>query len=279
MASTTDLLAPHLVRAIMYIKVANDGGAYPSANALDLYAVTREPYARRRVSIAGLTDFTDLIGTVRDAQPVSKYMRKMDWIEDYSTGIRLTPLGRGIALGLLSEENVTQDAEDEGYVLSPDDPARYELLIRALNAAGGGMLIDPYLKADQVKWLCQATTLRRIVLSSTKQGITVITAVSHVLGNLSNSLPEFQLEARTSADDRLHDRILVGEDDNVWQIGASLNGLDKNVTAIMRLPDSLLPQVREFAESIWSEASPLQPRTGMTEIEAAQSDAPDEQVK
>jgi hypothetical protein len=76
MAATKEPIARHLRRALLWIKLANDGGVHPTARQLDQYAVVEEPspaqYGGKLMQAANF-----MLGPLTDAQPVADYLLRV----------------------------------------------------------------------------------------------------------------------------------------------------------------------------------------------------------
>jgi len=248
-------LASHLQRALLYIRLANDGGYYPSSPEVDQYAIKKEPL---RSSLHNLHGFASAFGNF-EGEPVARYMKAVHWVRPHeSGGLQLTRLGAALVRGL-GAEGVRPNVEDRAVILRNDDPARYEVLVRSLAQAKGGLLADPYLREDMLDLLADGTSLRRLLLSKRvpKEDRTLIALR---LGRIAASDPERQLEVRASTDERFHDRYLLHEDGTLDLIGASINSLDTRITAVVPLSPSAQQPLRNLVESLWLEAETIEPR-------------------
>jgi hypothetical protein len=256
MPGANEPIAPHLRRALLWIKLANDGGVYPLKQQLDQYAVLEEPLPAQhggKFAQIGRLAF----GPPTAAQPVADYPFSVGWIKENGSGICLTQLGEGLAAGLAAE-GPSRTPTSQVFVLTPDNPARYELLTRAIGNAKEGLLADPYLRAENIDWIVDSTNLARVLVAK-KLNKTERALIGFALGRLSET-DQPVVEVRVTDDEQFHDRYLLHRDGHVDMIGASLNGIDKNVTAIMPLPDQAQPAVRRFVEGLWSAAEPITPR-------------------
>jgi hypothetical protein len=160
-AMAVEPLAPHLQRALLYIRLANDGGYYPSSQEVDQYAIKKEP---DRPSPRNLRGFASAFRNL-EGEAVARYMQAVYWVRPHeSGGLQLTRLGAALVRGL-GAEGVRPPVQDRAVILRNDDPARYEVLVRALAQAKGGLLADPYLREDMLDLLADGTSLRRLLLS------------------------------------------------------------------------------------------------------------------
>ena len=82
-------------------------------------------------------------------------------------------------------------------------------LTSAASRAGAGMLIDPFFKAQTLRWLLEATQLTRVLVSK-RNGPMDLGSIATALGHLPGASD--RLEVRVSAATELHDRAIVGSD-------------------------------------------------------------------
>jgi hypothetical protein len=186
-------------------------------------------------------------------------MQAVYWVRPHeSGGLQLTRLGAALVRGL-GAEGVRPPVQDRAVILRNDDPARYEVLVRALAQAKGGLLADPYLREDMLDLLADGTSLRRLLLSKRvpKEDRTLIALR---LCRIAASDPERQLEVRASTDERFHDRYLLHEDGSLDLIGASVNSMDTRITAVVPLSASAQRPLRDLVESLWRDAEKIEPR-------------------
>ena len=180
----------------------------------------------------------ELSGYVTEGQPLATYMKQVGWVKLKAGGLALTPLGRALAAGLGVEGPAKSESEERGVVLNPDDPAKYELLVRALAGARGGMLADPYLSPNIFDLLAEGTSLRRLLLSK-KVKTEDRTLFALGLARSQAATPDRAIEIRWSSDDRFHDRYLLHED--------SLVGCLFQARLSRRRPDATGPRLRSRA--------------------------------
>ena len=255
----TDVLAAHLQRVLLYVRLANDGGYYPTASEVDQYAIRSEPGPPTPQSLV-TSAVAALAGSwyVTQGDPVVDYMKRVAWLQVHdSGGLRLTPLGTALVQGLEAEAHA--QPEDRAVILRPDDPARYEVLIRTLASAKAGLLADPYLRAHVLELLADGTSLTRLLLSNAVPREEP-TLFALGLWRLGANDQRRQLDVRVSSDQRFHDRYLLHEDGSLDLIGASVNSMDKRITAVVPLSTSIQRPLIDLLETLWQEATPIQPR-------------------
>lgn len=130
------------------------------------------------------------------------------------------------------------------------------------------MLVDPYFSDDLFEWLYSSTSLSRVLLCRRPENLTVL---SLFLGGVERAGAR-ALEVRYLEPRELHDRYLVGRDGAVSMIGASLNGLHRNFTAIVRLPDPAGEAIRARVEEDWSRAARVEPQAIRAELSVPEAD-------
>lgn len=180
------------------------------------------------------------------------YLKRMGWVID-ENGCRLTRLGRAIVAA--SEAEAAETETSDGIViLSPDDPLNLGVLTAEVSAARAGLLVDPYFDDSLIDWLARSTSIARVLMCRKPDRCDALELYLGGLERTGRSVEFRILEPR-----RLHDRYLIGEDGKVSMIGASLNGLHRNFTAIIEVPAPGADAIRAEVEARWNEASPVEP--------------------
>jgi hypothetical protein len=173
--------------------------------------------------------------------------------------VHLTGHGEAVLAGL-NEDAAAEPAEPIvlDVVLDPTDPLVHFQLTRRFASAGAGLLVDRYFKADAVPWLVEATSIRRVLIwSGHRQAVADLRLMAGALGTIANAT---DLEVRSTNNGELHDRCLIGEDGQVQLLGASINGVGRNITSIVT-PDPEVSRVyRERYETLWQSATRVAPQ-------------------
>lgn len=244
--------AEHL-RALRYIALVERGGGRLLDSQIDLYIET-EPPSQDTWAVAWHTSRMSRL-LVRGGYGLSThadFMESLGWIRPEKwDGPRLSSIGHAIVRA--SEE--ADVAEPEGVVLlSPDDPLNLGVLTAEVAAAKGGALVDPYFDDRLVAWLANSTSIARVLMC---RSVEACDALSYYLGGLERAgrKIDFRILPRGS----LHDRYLIGEDGKVSMIGASLNGLHRNFTAIIEVPEPGAAAIRGEVDRKWGDALPVTP--------------------
>ncbi|AWZ07414.1 MULTISPECIES: hypothetical protein [unclassified Streptomyces] len=244
----------HVLRALWYVDTMSGQGVPISLQALDLFAAQAPP----RDAVYGMPLFADLVGLesrLRHPEPVAEYLRKVGWIRQTDgAGVELTVLGRAIRQAGQAQENATSAVED--VVLSPTDPLVYTVLTRRLAAAGAGLLVDPYFKAEQLAWVLECTSIRRILISK-KASAKERPMIAVALGTLPRGE---DVEVRATAGSDLHDRRIVAEGGGVQLIGSSLNGVGRHQTSVITPEPEIAKAYRESSERLWAGAEKVEPQ-------------------
>lgn len=212
-------------------------------------------------SIAGiasrhLTQPTTRRELIKEAESIIDHLIRLTWLETVSVsgigGLRLTGLGRAL-LRDHEKDGVTQP-DVSVVVLESNDPLAYPLLVGQLAEAGEGLLIDPYLKIDNLHRIVISTRLTRLLVSGRHNG-PEIAAMQTYLD--SKSLPR-HIEVRSSTE--LHDRILLSDDGAVLTLGTSLNSIGRTTTVLTPMPSGTDDFLRETYERIWGNGALVGPQ-------------------
>ena len=211
--------AEHL-RALRYIALVERGGGRLLDSQIDLYIET-EPPSQDTWAVAWHTSRMSRL-LVRGGYGLSThadFMESLGWIRPEKWD---GPRLSSIGHAIVRASEEADVAEPEGVVLlSPDDPLNLGVLTAEVAAAKGGALVSYYLGGLE-------RAGRKI---------------------------DFRILPRGS----LHDRYLIGEDGKVSMIGASLNGLHRNFTAIIEVPEPGAAAIRVEVDRKWGDALPVTP--------------------
>ncbi|MFF3489405.1 hypothetical protein ACFYXC_40170 [Streptomyces sp. NPDC002701] len=251
-------VSDHVLRALWYINVMSSQGVSITTANVDQVATELPPkdaeYGSLLAPLAGM--FPRHV--VTSPEPVARYLLNVRWIVRSDDGIQLTNLGRAILQASGAQEQMEQVRQPlvKDMTLSPDDPLVYTVLTRRLAAAGAGLLVDPYFKAESIAWVLEATTIRRILISkkaSTKERPIIAVA----LATLPNGR---DLEVRATADKELHDRRVIAADGTVQLIGTSINGVGRHETSMVTPEIAIAKAYRDSSEKLWAGAEKVEPQ-------------------
>lgn len=207
----------------------------------------------------GLTGFMTKIA---DAEPVVAYLVRMGWVQvQRDDSLRLTDLGARFLEALRVEPQTSQlQAPRSGVVtvLAPEDedPLVYANLTGAIAKAGEGLLVDPYVKADLLDWLLNATRITRLLVYRKASDVTAIAMTLHAMGDAMTK----RLSIRATKSRELHDRCVIADDGQVLMLGTSLTGVGEHLSVIYPLPDTVAPKFRTGIEKIWASAEQVEPQ-------------------
>jgi hypothetical protein len=185
------------------------------------------------------------------ARDHTERLRSLNWIT--VDPVRPTPLGRAV-LGALEAEEARLDVETDvaEVMLDSDDEFVIPRLIGQLASVGEYLLVDPYLRVDNIPALVRRTAMRRVLVSEK-----LSRADRAALAQYIEQQPgDEKIQARVAPADRIHDRYVVGED-AVLQLGTSMNAIGTTTTVMTKLQD-VADSVRGRYEDLWEEARPLE---------------------
>lgn len=180
------------------------------------------------------------------------HLVRLRWLEkDEQGGLGLTPLGRAL---LRSED--ASESESDAYdvvVLDAQDELSYPNLVKRIAEAGDALLIDPYLRAEQLLSVRAWTSVSRVLISrNLAREDRVAMAVLVQSGSAERAL-----ELRMANHGVLHDRMVIG-DDLAFTIGTSMNTVGKqHPTILTPLPKVVEDAMRSHVEKWWDEAEVL----------------------
>jgi len=230
-------------RALAFIAACNGSGYSPARDEVDAWL--REPVSTGALAAAVMRFSVVLEGAFGRGDTLD-HLLKLGWITE-SPSLGLTELGRA----LLGAAERAEPGEGEAgiVVLDREDPFAYARLMGHLTKAKQGLLVDPYFRIDQLMTILNGTTLARVLISKQHARSKEDRAALAVALD-SPSLPR-HIDIRATSDPSLHDRLIVGEDGEVWTLGASLNSVATTSTVIVPVPQAGADALRQQAETLW----------------------------
>lgn len=235
-------------RALAFIEACNGSGYNPQKSEVDLWL--QEPVPASGWSTISSALFSAVSTALyQPRRDTLDHLVILGWITG-DRGLRLTELGRAL---LGSAERAEEVEASAGIVvLDREDPFSYARLIGHLAKAKEGLLVDPYFRIDQLMTILNSTSITRILISKQHKGSQGDRAALAVALD-SPSLPR-SIKIRATSDQGLHDRLIVGEDGEVWTLGASLNSVATTSTVIVPVPQAGADALRQQSEKLWDEA-------------------------
>lgn len=182
------------------------------------------------------------------AESFIDHLVRLEWLDqDERKSLGVTPLGRALMRSAEYDESDSEALEVE--VLNSNDEMAYPSFVRRLAEMGDALLIDPYLRLEQLLVVKAYTTVSRVLISARiKQEERAAMAV------LVSSGGDHEIELRVAGNGVLHDRMIVGRD-SVLTIGTSINTIGRqHPTVLTPLPEVAADVFREHAEGWWDEA-------------------------
>lgn len=246
---------PRYTTALRYIHAVDEGGGHLTDQNIDNYIECSAPSDQALYMRSTLAQFEALFRAAASGNQHASYMRTVGWINSRSVGPRLTNIGRAIVTAI-EKGGSSRSSDPEGVVLlSPDDPLNLGVLTREVAAAKDGLLVDAYFSDELVSWLWQSTSITRVLMCRSDEKCTDLRLY---LGGLERA--GRQIEFRVLPRGELHDRYLIGADGKVSMIGASLNGLHRNFTAIIEVSDPGASAIRDYVNAKWNSAKRVEPQ-------------------
>lgn len=205
---------------------------------------------------------------VKPAETVIDHLVRLTWLEEAgpgeSPGLRLSDVGRALLRDCEQESTIREDVSV--VVFEVEDPLAYPLLVGQLANAGNGLLVDPYLKLDDLHRIVVSTNLTRLLISGVRQNQREVAAMQTYLDSPSLARP---VEVRSSTE--LHDRVLIATDGSVLTLGTSLNGVGRKLTVLSPIPPNQNGVFRDTYEKIWDNATLVGPQPVEDEHDAGEA--------
>lgn len=189
----------------------------------------------------------------RPAENPLEHMLRIGWLNRATDDrLKVTDIGRAM---LQTAENEATLIEDLTVMyLGADDPLSYPLLVGTLAVAEAGLLVDPFLKVEQVVDLHQHTRINRLLVGSGERHRRDNVAISRYLQDRND---DDQVEVRMSG--QLHDRVFIEPNGSLSMLGTSMNGVGRKATVLMSVPDVAAQPLTAHYETLWDEAEVLYP--------------------
>lgn len=275
-------------RALEFIHAANTGGYRPTHFEVEEWRLREEPQPGKRGELIReaqpsafqtrvATNFADVLapslskmiegmrlsgiyGTPAEYEPdgpAESFLAslvRLRWLSESVGGERqlaLTDLGRA----LLRAEQQQDDDRSDVLILVKDDVMAYAALVGRVADLDDPMIVDPYLRADQMLSFLRFTTTGRFLIGPDLRAAEVSAMQVLIEGSQWAVKPEL----RRAAKGVLHDRFIVS-DSAVYTLGISMNAVgQQKTTVLMPLPDYVAAHVRTETEEHWVAAEVLAP--------------------
>jgi hypothetical protein len=238
-------------RALAFIEACGKSGYDPAKWEVGTWLEDPGPADGPRDEVLGWSH--GLSQQYSDDESDLEHLEHLGWISSLDERVRLTDLGRAILHS--AERGDLTEPEASAVILDSQDPFAYAKLVGHLTKAGAGLLVDPYFRLGQLMAMLSGTTISRVLISKQHKSSKVDRAELKIALD-SASLPR-PIQIRASADTAIHDRLIVGENGEVWTLGASLNSVGHVNTMIIPVPEAGATALRVQAEGLWGKAEPV----------------------
>jgi len=252
-----DILTKEQKRALGFVDACNRSGYQPTHNELLLWLSSptpRTPQPQFTRNLARMAIQFAAGFNMEGGEDSVEHLVRIGWLR----GVRLQVTALGIALLRSSERT---DVEDDGVdvvALGREDPLSYPRLMAHVAEMDDAILVDPYLRVDELHHIVELTTVSRILLSKQHKGSKdVRAAIAVYLGSRDLARP---VDVRASADDDVHDRFIANAQ-VVKMIGHSLNGIAARTASslVVPLPQAAADGMRQKIEAWWEAAEAITP--------------------
>jgi hypothetical protein len=254
-----DILIEEQHRALAFIAACNNQSYRPTADQVEDWLdepATATPYGLLRK------------WTVFSRGMVTEQLVRLGWVfEDVRNG-ELYILALGRALLRDADAKTAEVVAATTVVLDAKDPLAYAALMSELASAGAGLLVDPYVRREQLLHIVQDTKLERVLVGQNLKR-SELDGLRAMLGYLP---PGRRLELRIAED--AHDRYLKAEDGSVSIIGSSMGTVSgqKSTTVITPFPEDSHEMIGKMLEDRWDSAEPL--RAEEPEVQGDEKEPP-----
>lgn len=249
-----DILTDEQHRALAFIGACSNRGYAPTPDEVQRWLTEpSNPIADPYAAMIRIAHAANVIypGSVTDQ------LVRLRWVYRVEARSRLLITALGQALLEDAEEKVSEALTSATVVLGSDDALSYAALMSELAAAGAGLLVDPYVRREQLTHVVADTSLTRLLVSR-KIREDGLAAMRSFLGYVPDARG---LEVRVASEAAAHDRYLMNEDGEVFTIGSSLNMVASRsaTTVFTPVPRGSLDVFTKLLEDHWATAEPLRP--------------------
>ncbi|CAN5538747.1 hypothetical protein BH23ACT6_BH23ACT6_25020 [soil metagenome] len=198
----------------------------------------------------------------RPAEKFLAHLRRLGWVErDRNRRYGVTLLGHAL---LRAEASVDSGDEDSAVmVLTAEDDLAYGRVLGLIAECGDALIVDGYLDAAELVHLLKDSDAARFLVSSKLSR----NRMMQLAIQIRTAPPNKEGVVRELRQANFHDRYLIG-DHKVYGLGSSLNGVGKNMTTLIEMPDSAAQMIRDQIESLWDSAEVIA-QTEAGEVEGA----------
>lgn len=248
---------------LAFVDACNTSGYRPTAEEVTLWLRSPQPrLPTNRLAASLAANLAQVLTPIfAGVEPGSgeddvAHAQRLLWL---SPGDRLSLTRLGAALLRSGERSQVDQASVDVLELGREDPLAYPRLVARLASSGTALLVDPYLRLEQLHDLVVETEVSRVLISKQQKASREIRA--GIATYLGSPRVARTIEVRASADNDVHDRVLVEDNGSVYLLGYSLNGIKAGAasTMLVRLPDAAAGGQRERAEAWWADAEPVLP--------------------
>jgi hypothetical protein len=270
-----EIVSEHVHRVLAYVAALNRHGVRPGRRVVDEFARRPSPRPTARLNkfqILAQQMVENALGGVEtvEGETFSEYLVRLSWVKNEDE-LELTAVGRAL-LKALNAPVLDEGASDVfEVVLDPDNPFAYAQALGALSQAERALLVEPYLRLEQLIDVEKLGNIERVLVGSRLSG-----KDRELLATGLAALPaDRPLEIRVAKD--LHDRYLIpATEGRVTMLGMSLGGIGKKVSTITTLGEVASIALRDAHEEIWTDAEVLRTnRAPSAEADPGAGDAPE----
>lgn len=249
-------------RTLAFVHACGRGGYRPTVTEVEEWLDNPQPEGALWEPLSALARGTALTiaqafssimsRRTREAESDVDHLVKIGWLVVDEERVGLSELGRALLHD--AELEVAEESGVSVVVLGRDDPLAYPQLIGHLAGLGAGLLVDQYLRLEQLHQLVQSTQIDRVLVSALDNMKSARSAMTTYLDSPSMLRP---IEVRASGG--LHDRLMAADSGEVHTVGTSLNGIGRVTTVITPLPTIAAAAMAAEAQAHWSSAETVGP--------------------
>lgn len=246
------IASPETHRVLKYIAAVSARGYKPTQEEVLAYA--RQPRPMEQRGLVDMFTATFQLGSMfgYSSDHALNWLEDVHWITAQDGRVILSRLGYAV-LDSLEAEEMTPDGI-QTVVLSSKDSVAYARVVERLAEHEGTLLVDPYVRAEDLAVVLPLSTVSRI-LTSKKDGEMRLAGLVALLSKMAPGVSPPTLRWTNE----IHGRFIIPpEPAPIFSLGTSLSGVSSRMTVLTRHDDALIcQQLRELHDQYWHDGTQL----------------------
>ncbi|GEB47289.1 hypothetical protein MTE01_32340 [Microbacterium testaceum] len=240
------LLGPKSLRALLFVRTLNEQGMQPSRSEVKAFVNAPTHFG----------DFDPVIFSM--SVDTVDYLVNARLLISTARGVTLSSAGTAVLNAAIIDDDTNAPSTPIEVVGRLDDPFTYAELLTRINDVPGALVIDPYLRAQDLSALLALPNVRRVMTTDGSAGGLPRAERRTKLQIALGARPGVELRFPERGSRELHDRlVLPHQGGEALSLGTSLGGTQ--LTVITRLGRESTGALRSHYEGVWLSGQTLPP--------------------